>query len=84
MTILFLLAPRRQVFRVDVSMISMIIADLPKLFFSFVVSLLCDVILLTAAVQFHISTISPLSSGPLGKFGNSQPHHKRHWQGMRA
>jgi hypothetical protein len=25
-----------------------------------------------------------LASGPLGKFGNSQPHHKRHWQGMRA
>jgi hypothetical protein len=24
------------------------------------------------------------ASGPLGKFGNSQPHHKRHWQGMRA
>jgi hypothetical protein len=53
-------------------MISMIIADLPKLFFSFVVSLLCDVNLLTAAVQFHISTISPHSSGPLGKFGNTQ------------
>jgi hypothetical protein len=33
-------------------------------------------------LQEMIAQLQP--SGPLGKFGNSQPHHKRHWQGMRA